>query len=272
MGKVVSVLKSIVLFPIKLVYIGFFVAICLLLLKILYLPDLELFAKKLPGELDIYTEYTRNQAMINRIIKQQEPLPREHFHVTDKHLERLASEPPFCMTCHGIYPHIKDIKSISYLNLHVGFMACEVCHVRKDAENPGMYFAWVEDDTGNISMWADGRYGKYKAKIIPVRKRLGVVLRFDKLTGRRFAKMYLELKAGQHPPERQEQEAGKIHKENLSKKAVTCLECHQQNGYLPLKLLGFPRYRINQLTSSEVSRMLGNYKTFYMPRMLKSPN
>jgi hypothetical protein len=258
----------IMLFLIKFVYIMSFIVICILLLKMLYFPELTLF-QNTPEELDIYTEYTRNESMINRIVKQKEPVSREHFHITDTHVQRLENEPPFCMTCHGIYPHVKDIKSISYLNLHVGFMACEVCHVRKSAEDTNMYFKWVEDDTGKISMQAEGRYGKYTAKIITVKYISGEVQRIDKLTEDKFAKMYMDLKDGGYPPWFQENEAMNIHKRNLSKNAVKCLECHKKNGYLPLKRLGFPQYRINQLSSSEVSRMLGQYDTFYVPRMLK---
>jgi hypothetical protein len=34
---------------------------------------------------------------------------------------------------------------MSFLNLHVGFMACEVCHVHKDFKGSNHYFACKEN-------------------------------------------------------------------------------------------------------------------------------
>ena len=262
MSKVLYFIKKLLVLLLKTVYIGFFFVFSLWLLKILYFSD---GGAEVPV---IGTEYSRNAEMIERILKGKEPIPRAHFHVTDKNIFRLEAEPPLCLKCHGIYPHTKEKKNMSFLNLHTGFMACEVCHVQKDFKGSSHYFAWVDLETGKKSMKAKGGYGKYDAKIVPVKKVKGRHERLDKLIDEKFQDFYSSLKEMQYQAEHRD-DLMKIHEYNLSKKAVICLDCHKKDGYLDFSTLGFPRRRINQLTSSEVSRMVGKYETFYIPKMLR---
>ena len=80
--------------------------------------------------------------------------------------------------------------------------------------------------------------------------------------------MELEMQEKKYTLEEQQDEIKMLHDQTLSKKAVACLECHRKNGYLDFENLGFSQNRINQLVSSEVSRMVENYETFHMPKML----
>ncbi|HEW81141.1 MAG TPA: hypothetical protein ENH18_02095 [Nitrospirae bacterium] len=255
-------MKKLFILLLKTFCIGSLFVFSIWLLKMLYFSE---------GGADapvISTEYNRNEAMIERILKGKEPIPREHFHITDKNLFRLEAEPSICLKCHGIYPHTKDNKILSFLNLHVGFMACEVCHVRKKFKGSNHYFAWVDLETGKRSMKAKGGYGKYDSRIVPVKKVNGRHERLDKLIDENFLNFYSSLEEKQYQTEHRE-DLMLIHKDNLSEKAVICLDCHKKDGYLNFSALGFSRSRINQLTSSEVSRMVGEYETFYIPRMLR---
>jgi len=50
---------------------------------------------------------------------------------------------------------------------------------------------------------------------------------------------------------------------------VTCEECHTRNNpLLPLANLGYPKRRVDSITSTEVVGMIKNYTKFYMPKML----
>lgn len=39
-----------------------------------------------------------------------------------------------CRVCHSLYPHSKDNHIRAFINMHAGFMLCEVCHLRADKE------------------------------------------------------------------------------------------------------------------------------------------
>jgi len=207
--------------------------------------------------------------MLNGLLKHDEAIYRGHFHITDKHLEWQKYSPPLCLKCHGIYPHIKNEKTMSFLNLHIGFTACEICHVRRSPENNNYSFKWVDLKTGITTVKVKGQYGKYKSRIVPVINNDGKEVRLDKFVSDKFQNIYFEMKDKKYTLEQQQDEVKNMHDENLSRKPVTCLECHSKKGYLNFKELGFTQNRINQLVSSEVSRMVEHYETFYMPRMLK---
>jgi hypothetical protein len=261
MNKAVNLIKSFCVFLIKGLYIGCFFATSIVLLQMLYFPQ---------GKSETSftaTEWARNEEMIKKIVNHEGEVSPGHFHITDEYVFRLEPEPPICFTCHGIYPHIKEEKTISFLNLHVGFMACEVCHVRNEAGGREHQFTWANFETGETSIQTKGGYGKYDAKIVPVKSINGRSERLDKLISEKFMEMYQQLKKKQYAAG-QRAKVEKVHAKHLSEKPVSCLECHKKYGYLNLKKLGFPQRRINQLSSSEVSRMVEHYETFYLPKML----
>jgi hypothetical protein len=266
MSKAIHLIKRFFIFLIKIFYIGSFFLIGILLLKMVYFPQMDFFPQSNAKSPDMVTEYTGNEEMIERSVKDS----RSHFHITDEHVLRLESDPPLCLTCHGIYPHSKDKKTESLINLHTGFMACEVCHIRKNLKDKNHFFAWVDLETGITSMRVKGGYGKYTAKIIPIKSIDGHPERLDKLVSEQFSQVDLKLKDQQYAPEQSPAvvKLKRIHEYNLSKKPVSCLECHKKDGYLDFTKLGFPQNRIDQLISSEVSRMVEHYETFYMPKML----
>ena len=39
-----------------------------------------------------------------------------------------------CRICHSLYPHSKNNHIRAFINMHAGFMLCEVCHLRADKE------------------------------------------------------------------------------------------------------------------------------------------
>ena len=39
-----------------------------------------------------------------------------------------------CRVCHSLYPHSKDNHIRAFINMHAGFILCEVCHLRADKE------------------------------------------------------------------------------------------------------------------------------------------
>jgi hypothetical protein len=265
MDRIINIIKRTCIFLIRIVYFPFLVIFSLWLIQILYFPHLSYKGISVKQAV-VIPEYAKDKKMLMSIMKHREPLSYGHFHITDEYITRLIkkldSQPPFCMICHGTYSHSKEKKTRALTNLHTGIMACEVCHIRKDPKDEDYSFTWVNLDTGKTSMKAEGGYGKYQAVIVPVKIVEGRRTRLDKIIGIKFP----EYKT--FSPDMDDETKKKLH-EHLSKKPVACLECHIKEGYLDFAQLGFPQYRVNELTTSEVSRMIEHYETFYLPKLLR---
>ncbi len=270
-----SLIKKTLIYLIKMAYIAPFAIFILWLLQLAYFPHLVYipkFIEAMKPKVEVaktVTEISGKKEMIKKIEHQSDPIPRGHFHITDEYIERLIHQletnPDLCLKCHGTYPHKKDKKKRSILNLHNGFMACEVCHVRKGPKDDNISFAWVNLKTGEISMKVKGGYGKYPAKIVPIKQIAGRTERLDEMVAREFSQEYLELK-NKYTSD-QLAEVKKVHEHNLTKEPIICNDCHTTNGYLDLAGLGFSRHRVNRLSSSEIPNMLQKYEKFYFPRM-----
>jgi hypothetical protein len=268
-NNILNRIRKFSLFLMKLLYILPFLVFGLWLLSLVYLHGFDL---KTSISLSKYTK-EKEEYVYKLIRKKDEPIPREHFHMIDEYVERQDPNPPICFLCHGAYPHGKEKKVRALLNMHTGFIACYVCHARKDepdengrAKNKIAEFLWVDRTTGEFNNTADGEYGKYHAKIYPITlNEYNTRKIFSPITpeaAQQFLSLKLELKTKEF-----EEAKAKLH-EPLSKKPVFCSDCHQKEGYLDFKKLGFPKRRIEHLVSSEIVGMIDKYKTFYLPSVI----
>ncbi len=266
--KTGRLIKGLLFFLLKFIYIGAFFFIAILLLRLLYFPNADRVTDNAAIKDGVFEEYALNEETIEEYEKKEFKVSPGHFHIVDESLAWQESNPPLCLKCHGIYPHIKNKKTMSFLNLHIGFTACEVCHLRKSEGDNRHIFRWIDLETGKAYMQVKGGYGKYKARIVPMMNIDGKHIRLDKIIGDKFSNVYQDMKEKKYTLEQQQKKTSLLHDQNLSKKPVTCIECHKSKGYMNFNNLGFPRNRINQLVSSEVSNMLEQYDTFHMPKML----
>jgi hypothetical protein len=46
------------------------------------------------------------------------------------------------------------------------------------------------------------------------------------------------------------------------------MDCHKKDGYLDFSKLGYPRNRVDHLSSTEVASMIQKYETFYLPEVI----
>ncbi len=270
--KDAGLIKRVLLFMAKAAYIGPIVIFCIWLLQLAYFPHLVYvpeFFKMHPKVVETVRDLTGKEEMIKKIEQHSNPIPHGHFHITDEYIERmiheLETDPPLCLKCHGTYPHSKNKKTRSFTNLHNGFMACEVCHIRKVSDDQDFFFAWADLKTGKLANHARGEQGKYQAKIVPVKKVDGDVVRLDEYVGEKFSQEYLEFQETYTPD--QLAEVKKVHEHNLSKNPIVCLDCHKDRGYMAFEELGFSETRAIQLSSSEIPNMIEKYDTFFMPQM-----
>jgi len=252
-------IKKNLIFLVKAISAVLLVLFGLMMLKQLYFHD-----GKSEKSSDTKTQVSENEAgIITEIVEQENTLNRTHFHMVDEDTRLMTHYEPICMTCHGTYPHSKEKKVRAFLNFHNGFLACSVCHTRKDLRNREHYFAWVDHDTGAISDAVEGGYGKYPAKIFPIETGADGSKKIVRPVNDQSAKEYLSLK-DTFTPDQIAQAKVKLH-EQITDKPVFCTDCHKKDGYFDYTRLGFPKNRIDHLTSTEVASMIDKYTTFYLP-------
>ena len=172
LAGVVSTLKRIALFSIKALYILPFAIFGLWLLSVVYFPGFDLNASF------SFSKYAKKSEETQQVTGLKKPgIPREHFHLIDAYVDRPDPNAQICTMCHGAYAHGKEKKVRAFLNMHEDFMACTVCHVRKEdgqagpgliAENERIGFLWVDRETGEFKNRVEGEYGKYPARISSV--------------------------------------------------------------------------------------------------------
>lgn len=175
----------------------------------------------------------------------------------------------YCIRCHGDMPHdaVKELRA--FLNMHAFFVGCETCHVKLDGSQKTGVFKWYDRTTGEIvsSPVKKGSPGSFKAKIIPFEKSGGAIQRVDSEERINFSIEYRENE--KTLSEGQKSRAKKLIHQIVSKQPYICEDCHQkERPLLPLEDIGYPRERIDSITSTEVVGMIKNYTKFYMPKML----
>jgi hypothetical protein len=258
LDSAVGKLLRLPVFLLKLVYLIPILLFGLWLLQMLYFPQLE--AKKI---IEMTRHKKDDKNIFRTILKQDELLAREHFHMVDEYITKPESNPPLCLMCHGTYPHSKEKKVRSILNFHTGFIACAVCHARKKPGDKSINFVWIVRETGEIAAKVQGQYGKYAAKIFPIQITAEGHKKIYRPVDDETARQFL-LTKDEYSPDQVAQAKTKMH-EHISSEPVFCSDCHKKDGYLDYARLGFPMQRINHLNSSEIVGMIEKYKTFYLP-------
>lgn len=248
----------------KAVFVLPLFALGLWLIQMLYFPEVKVKTSEVP------LQAVSEDLMFRKIWQETEPVSSVHFHMVDTHIFEPGPYEPICRTCHGTYAHSKDKKVRSLLNFHEGFLACAVCHLRKDPADKTFSFSWVDQETGTTTMAVEGEYGKFPAKIFPGKASAGGQVTIIRPISEKSAQAYLEYK-DKFTPDQVAQAKAKLH-EHISKKPILCIECHRKEGYLNFRQLGFPQNRVDHLTSSEVATMIEKYETFYLPEVMNFGN
>jgi len=217
----------------------------------------------------------QDDTMSKMILQQNDMVPRDHFHMTDTYIEEKSPNLPVCADCHGTYAHGKEKKLRAIYNMHAGYLACTVCHVRKDGgdaeggallKNEKVAFLWMDRETGDFKTSVNGAYGKYTAMIYPTilsaQGKRRIVTPIEPEAAQEFLRMWPE-----RTPDEFDAARKKLH-ETISKEAVSCSDCHKKDGYLDFLKLGFPKQRVDDLVSNEFVGMIDKYQTFYLPSVI----
>lgn len=224
------------------------------------------------------------------------------YYVNYHKLERFAitrlDDKSSCRVCHPLYPHSNNKKVRALLNMHTGFMLCEVCHLKKE-DLSQLQFSWKEPEhfeyvgepygtlthhTGHNSNRViqemlkmspetnkpDGQTGTNGALI----SRIAV---FSKNGGNKKilmntkdcdrAKDYMSKESSLS--EKEKKESLELFHKDIARKevSVACNECHVPDGMIDFASLGFNKNTSNDLQYLNIKSLVTKYETFYFPNL-----
>ena len=257
--KIITFIKRFPIWMFKILYLSPFFLFSLWMFQIVYFPKAEFKQKVI-----IAKPIIDDVAFFRKMLESKPPITQGYFHTPDEYVTQTEHYPPLCSNCHGSYPHSKEKKVRSMLNFHTGFIACAVCHAHeKPPENEKVRFSWVDRQTGNITLEVEGEYGKYSAKIFPLKIHKDGRREIYQPVSAEAAQEFITLKQHFSPDQIAEAKI-KLHG-NISQKPVSCSGCHIKDGYMDFKELGFAPNRVQHLISTEVVGLVEKYKAFYLP-------
>lgn len=200
-----------------------------------------------------------------------------HFHNIVSFPQAPENLRPVCFICHSDYPHSKNKKVRSLLNMHTQYFVCESCHIKEKEgaeivykwynplnDNPGGPFFGTSYDpeTGNLSKVED-----LMSKIAPYFKTGDTFESAIQMQDAPLAQDYMKVR-DKLTPEQRDGVKNKFHV-NIKPKGYDCNTCHTPKGILDFKKLGFTENRIADLEQLNVKGLMTKYRTFYLPNLFK---
>ncbi len=208
------------------------------------------------------------EELFGPMMRRHSPKAPHHFHMIDEQIEVHVHNPEgglsICSHCHGVYPHYDNEMTRALLNLHGSFMDCAVCHL--DQDGASVSYAWVNNETLEVTNSVDGGHGKYSAKIFPISSGFMGLSSVVRPISADAEQAYLSRRPrlGQ---EENAKEREKLH-EALNEEPLSCPACHDQDATFDFAALGFSSDRVGHLRALEVARMVEEYDVFHLPGML----
>lgn len=206
--------------------------------------------------------------------------PLKDFHKGEQsYITRLEDETA-CRVCHPLYPHTENKVVRALLNLHTGFMVCDVCHLKKE-NFPDYYYDWKDTENADFSGKPFGTY--YNPRTQTAHKsahflsRIAVFVKNDgkkQLTfnpeDTRKAQAFLQKEKSLTAM--QKEEGLKYFHRDIAKKeiSVACDQCHSFHSILDFKQLGFSEKTATNLKELNIKGLVTKYKTFYFPDLFEN--
>jgi len=194
------------------------------------------------------------------------------------YITRLA-DGSTCRVCHRLYPHQSSLLARAFINMHIGFMTCETCHINRD-KYAALHYDWTSSEGADFegepfgSRFNPNLSGQDKSTHFI--SRISVFLQEDgrqrslvNTQDSKEAKAYLAME-GQMTAEEKEKRIGYFHRDiHKAQISVTCNECHSKHGILDLIQLGFSEKKATDLVNLNIKGLVTKYKVFYFPHMLE---
>jgi hypothetical protein len=186
------------------------------------------------------------------------------FHKQAGELETAPQS--FCRTCHTPLPHQKALRTRTFNNMHVKFMACETCHV----ENEKLTYRWFDMEKAQFFS-GELRIGKNldNENVRPVNPKIAPFLNDERiflLKSDEFAKQIAATWKTANESEKATLHA-KIHaplnwqKGEKTHQGTPCQECHNdKKSKLDLPKLGANSEQVQAIQTHIIPRFLQHYK------------
>jgi hypothetical protein len=202
--------------------------------------------------------------------------PLDSIHKKEQFFITRLDDESACRICHPLYPHSENKLVRALLNMHTGFMLCEVCHLKK--ENLADYtFAWNNTENATFSGEPFGTYYNPKktkaqtsehfiSRIAVFVKDKGLITDSEDIPK---AKEFLQKEKNMSAD--QKAKALDFFHRHIAKKeiSVACDECHSKHSILDFRHLGFDLKKTHNLMVLNIKGLVTKYETFYFPQMLR---
>jgi len=201
------------------------------------------------------------------------------LHAKEKsYITRLA-DGSSCQVCHQLYPHQSNELARAFINMHIGFMTCDACHINRE-KFQSLRYDWTDSETADFAGKPFG--ARFNPKLGDASKSAHFISRiavFSQKDGKeqpmlntwdtQMARSYL-LEEKQLKPEEKNKKLQYFHQDiHKSQISVTCNECHSKDTILNFKQLGFSEKKTKDLIYLNIKGMVTKYKIFYFPDMLR---
>lgn len=201
------------------------------------------------------------------------------FHAKEKsYITRLA-DGSSCRVCHGLYPHQSSKLARAFINMHIGFMICETCHIKRDKFKT-LRYDWTSSEAADFAGKPFGsRFNPNLSDAAESTHFISRIAVFVEENGQERlmlntwdtekATAFLKEEKQLAPAERKarlEYFHRDIHAKEISR---TCDECHSHHSILDFKALGFTEKKATDLVYLNIKGLVTKYKVFYFPEMFQ---
>ncbi len=222
------------------------------------------------------------------------------FHKNEKFAITRLDDETSCRVCHPLYPHSENNKVRAFVNMHTGFMLCEVCHFKKGHRKNEVY-DWKEPEEFEFTGEPYGTHRREEIvepqgshSVIPKMLKIfdlenkeeetvivkhfisriavyhmedGKKTLFINTQDNEKAREFLSVENKLTPDEREKRLAF-FHRDVAKKEiSVACDECHSDHGILDFRKLGFSKKKAQDLQFLNIKGLVTKYDTFYIPNL-----
>ena len=204
--------------------------------------------------------------------------PRKTLHDKEQSYIVSLKDESSCRTCHPIYPHSENQLVRAFLNMHTGFVFCEVCHIKR-SKNNHLVYDWRNSENAEFSGEPFGSY--FNPRTNKAHKAdehfISRIAVFSIVGGKKKSLIHVEdAEAAREFMAAQKKLSPEVKKEKLAffhrdvereKISVACNECHSTDSILDFKKLGFDEKKTQHLIYINIKGLVTKYKVFYFPKL-----
>jgi hypothetical protein len=203
--------------------------------------------------------------------------PLAGFHDHEQSFLVSVGHETACEVCHGLYPHSESQVTRAFLNLHAGFMFCDVCHT---VQHPGdtLCYDWEDAEDAEFSGEPFGNYyNPRERRVQPSAHFISRIAVFAVTGHERYslrdkqdipkAVAFLDAEESMSKAERKKKLEYFHRGVQRRKPGAACEGCHSPGGMLDFQALGFGEREADYLAHLNIKALVTQYETFYFPNL-----